>query len=1028
MMHLAKRAIVYWLDHPVLANVAMFSLLLLGALAARALPVQFLPEFNPEVLVVIATRDQASAEEMHQEVMRSIDPHLYGLAHVDYIEAQARPGVCFWVIRFDVGQSSHGMVNRVYEKLANVNLDRVKYRVERPKMRHPILSFVLYGPKKLTELANYAYQAKLQLLDAGVDHVKIQGLEQQDTTLTLSSHQLFGTGLSMQDIVNQLSAQLTDQVVDASTRRSNSVSAIQQETTEPDNNWVVQSGQSTTAGTTLLAREQRYQDESPRVFIHNQPAVSVVVNRNVGGTDIFTLQKIYHTWIKGAQAQWGDVVSIKTYEETWRLLAFRIQLLVENGFYGLILILIILGAFFHDSLAKWIAAGIPICIAMSCMILYAQGGTINFLSTFAFVMALGIIVDDTIVIAEQAYSEFQNGVPPRQAVLNACRIMFVPIMAASMTTVASFIPLLIIPGEYGKIMIDIPRVIICVLIASIIECFIILPRHIRVALENFPKELPQWQQRLQNSLRYFQHHILKKWLITVTRHAIISTMLGLGIIILPFVLVASGRIAFTFFPSPPQDVVLMDARFEAGVTEQQVLHFLKVADEALTGVNSKLSQPEQPIVEVPLQFAYQRAPKSLVQFNQGVTANHASMMLGLSLPDQRQVANKELINSWYEQIPRLPFVKNISITEPRAGPPTPDIKIFIKGDDVLNLKAAANHLKDRLATYRGVHAIVDNMPHGAQAYRIQVTDRAMAIGANKQAIEREVALQLRGASVVKRQQDGESVALRVRLDAASRNQISQISQIPIQLNGATVPLSSVAEITMERGYGRYFSFNGQLGIVVSAETSADGNTVGEVLSNLKKGTLTSIENEFGVQFSFETQARSQEKAIVGIRTGAVIAIIMIYFILAWVLKSYGWPLMVMLVIPIGLSGAILGHYILGMNMTILSVFGLFGLTGIVVNDAIILLHRFQYALKTQTVVNAMVTACCERFRAVTLTTVTTVLGMLPLLLNKSLQAQFVIPLAVSLSAGLMMATTMLIILLPAVTALVEQLCQTPQMD
>ncbi len=1028
MMTFAKRVIEYCLDHPVLANVAMMSILVLGALAARALPVQFLPDFNPEVLVVIATRDQASSEEMREEVMQSIDPHLYGLAHVESIEARARPGVCFWVIRFSVGESSQGMVDRVMEKLANANLSRIKYRVERPKMRHPVLSLVMVGPQRLSELAHYAHQAKLGLLSAGVDYVQIQGLEKQDTTLTISSNQLVSSGLKLQDIADQLEAQIADTVIDASTNASGSISSSTHGLDEAMEHTVIHQAQSAITSSELLKTEQDYEHESPRVFLHNQPAVSLIVSRNVGGTDIFTLQKYYQNWLSQAKARWGDLIEIKTFEETWKLLAFRIQLLVENGFYGLVLILILLGVFFHISLAKWIASGIPICIAASCMMLFFMGGTINFLSTFAFVMALGVIVDDTIVIAEQAYSEFQNGIAPRQAVINACRIMFVPIMAASLTTVASFIPLLVIPGEYGKIMIDIPRVIICVLIASIIECFLILPRHIRTALEQFPATLPPWQQRIQDRMRRFQQHDLKNALVFITRHAIIATLVGLSIIILPMILVISGRISFSFFPSPPQDVILMDTSFEAGVTEAQVMAFLKEADQSLSAVNESLSAPGYPIVEVPIQFAYQRAPKSLVQFNRGVTSNHASMILGLSLPDHRNVANRELIDAWQQKIPALPFVKNISITEPRAGPPVPDIKILIKGQNGQQLKSAAERLKKQLSTYRGVHGIDDNMPYGAQEYLVSVKDQAIAIGVDKQALEREIARQLQGVDLLQRYADGRKIALRIRLDAASRNQSNELTQLPVRVNGHTMPLGAFADIEMQTGFGNYYSFNGQPGVLVTAETSADGSTTREVIADLKTTAVAEIEDQFGVKFSFETQARSQVKALAGIKTGALIAVAMIYFVLAWVLKSYGWPLMVMLVIPIGLSGAMLGHYLLGMNMTILSIFGLFGLTGIVVNDAIILLHRFQYALQTQTMVNAMITACCERFRAVTLTTVTTVLGMLPLLLNKSLQAQFVIPLAVSLSAGLVMATTMLIILLPAVTALVAQGYRRPSVE
>ena len=1022
-MNIIRRAIVYAIDHPVLANVSMLAIFVFGYLAAIMLPVQFLPDFNPEVLVVVAKRDHASASEMRDEVMRVIDPQLYGLPNIDSIQSRARPGVCFWVIRLTVGQHSKGMADQVYEKLAKANLTQVDYQVSRPVMKHPVLSFVMWGPKRLTELAAYANQARLALLSEGIDHVKIQGLERENIELSIASQSLFSSGLSINQIADQIAQNLQDNQIDAEATHPVSGQSM---LTHPHHlhalDAAIMQKDSAIESRSMLNTSEAFGFLSPRVFYHDQPAVSITINRTVGGTDVFTLQKQFRQWLSKAKAQWGDQIQIKTYEETWKMLAYRIQLLLENGVYGLVLIILLLGCFFHVSLAKWIASGIPICIAVSCVMLYMVGGTINFLSTFAFVMALGIIVDDTIVIAEQAYSEYQNGVAPRQAVLNACEIMFTPIMAASFTTIASFIPLLIIPGEYGKIMIDIPRVIICVLVASIIECFLILPRHIRTALEKFPRKLPQWQERLQSSVQEFQHHKLKKVLVQISRHAILASITGLALISFPLILAATGRIAFSFFPSPPNDIILMDASFNAGTTESQVYDFLRRSDQELSKINRELSPQNEPIVEVPLQFAYQKAPKSLVQFNKGITADHASMILGLSLPDSREVSNEELIKSWYQQIPKYPYVKNISITEPRAGPPVPDIRILIKGQQADALKKASQQLQEKLSTYQGVHGIEDNMPFGAQEYSLQIKPQAKALGLQSQDIEREIATQLSGAELDRRRVDGEEVIVKLRLDKKSKNNSDQLSNLPIHLNGQVIPLEMVANITLKQGFSNYYSYNSQPGVLVTAETSSEGSTVREIIADLKQSAVSDIEGQYPVTISFETQARSQAKALVGIKNGAVIGIAMIYFVLAWVLKSYWWPLMVMLIIPVGLSGAILGHYLLGMHMSILSIFGLFGLTGIVVNDAIILLHRFQSAHRSQPVVTAMISACCERFRAVVLTSVTTVLGMMPLLLNKSLQAQFVIPLAVSLSAGLLMATTTLILLLPALTALIERFC------
>ena len=450
--------------------------------------------------------------------------------------------------------------------------------------------------------------------------------------------------------------------------------------------------------------------------------------------------------------------------------------------------------------------------------------------------------------------------------------------------------------------------------------------------------------------------------------------------------------------------------------------FLQQADRSLMQVNAQLAEEGGSVVQTPLQFAYQSSPKSLVRFNKGKTANHASMIVGLSMPDQRKVANQTLIDHWYAAMPKLPFVKNVSISEPRAGPPVPAIKILLKGYDSEQLKRASEALQSRLALYAGVHGIKDNMPYGPTEVRIRLRERAKAMGLDRQALERELFAQVNQVEIHSVTYHGETLRLALGLDDSNLRASEVLSQLPVVWRGQTYRLDALVDMDFTKSFSRYYSFNSQSGVLVTAETSDQGNTVGSIVDDLQTHVVADIESQYPVQVSFETQARSQTKALAGIRSGAVIALVLIYGVLAWVLSSYFWPLLVMAVIPVGLSGALWGHYLLGMHLSILSIFGLFGLTGIVVNDSIILLHRFQHNLQTQTVSSAMVHACCERFRAVMLTSLTTIIGMGPLLLNKSLQAQFIIPMAISICGGLFLATLMLILFLPAIAASIQPLC------
>ncbi|WP_268895899.1 efflux RND transporter permease subunit [Vreelandella azerica] len=603
--------------------------------------------------------------------------------------------------------------------------------------------------------------------------------------------------------------------------------------------------------------------------------------------------------------------------------------------------------------------------------------------------------------------------------------MLWPVVASSLTTVAAFMPLLMVGGVIGNILGDIPVIMICVLIASLMECFIVLPAHLRNAF--LPKKTPAKQprrstfsvERLREGFEArfdaFREGPFRRFSMFTLRHRGATVASALAVTLVTAGLLAGGRVGFNFFPSPESSIIYANASFVAGTERSRMEDFvdhlqtaLEETDEAMGGglVRTAVSH-----------YGTSQSGDGSARSGDGV----GSVMVEMISPDAREVRNAAFIEAWRERIRQPAGLDSLNINERAAGPPGKDVNVRLTGEDAEGLREAADRLGQGMAGLPGVLSTADDMPWGREQLIYRVNAYGEALGLTTADLGNQLRTAFDGQIVQIHQSGADEIEVRVQLPREQRESLSTLSQLAVNLaDGRKVPLAQVVEFSHRQGFETLRHAEGQLAVEVTAEINGEVTSAEEVLDSLSAELIPQLEREYFLQASFEGRAADQRETLADMRTGLVIGLGLMYGVLTWVFASWSLPLIVMAIIPFSLVGALLGHWALGIDLTILSLFGLFGLSGIVVNNAIILVSFYrQQRDKGLDITAALNEAVVQRVRAVLLTSLTTIGGLLPLLFETSLQAQFLIPMATSIAFGLGGSTFLVLLVIPALLSWLE---------
>ena len=1009
-----------FVHHPVAANLFMLILMLAGFYALTKMNVQFFPSFNPDVVTVRVEWRGAAAEDVEEGITTPLEQKLKTVSGIKNLTATSSQGMSSLSVEFKEGTDPIAAVDEVkqaVEQFRNLPQDAETPQVSRV-IRYETIARILLTGGTLDELRHLARQYEQDVLSNGIDKVDLSGLPGEEIAITVPGKELERLGMTLDQVATRIAQTNRDlpagKLGDGEVQREVRGVNLRRDARDYEDLPVV-----TEAGTRVelgqvaeISRGAR--DGSLFLMVNGQPAVELILKRAETGNSLESAKRM-QAWLAKVKPKLPPNIQMQVYDEQWTLIDDRVGLLVSNGTWGLLLVIAVLLLFLNGRVTIWVTLGIPTAFLATLAVVWMAGGSINMISLFALIMALGVIVDDAIVVGEDAYAHHKMGEDPMYASEGGARRMFWPVMASSLTTIAAFLPLMLISGPMGKILGDIPFIMICVLVASLLECFLILPAHLRSAFVKDAGKKP-WplRTRLETAFNRFRDGPFRRTVTAAIDYRGVTLVMGLVIFILAVGLLAGGRVKFTFFPTPEPQIVYANATFASGTPRAQVDAFMLQLEETLEATEKAHS-------EKVVSQAVSRSGGLSGDQNPRGGDQFGSMTVELTPSEARSLRTEAFIKDWQQRIQLPAGLDNFVIVARKAGPPGGDLVVRLSGQDAHTLKRAALDLQASLRQITGVYGIEDDMPFGREQVIFNLTPSGEALGLTLDELSRQLRASLDGKLVQLFQDGPEEVEVRVRLPEQERASLALLEHMTVRTpSGEWVPLSTVAHWRTRQGFEALRHADGQLAVEVNASVNSAQANSNEIISGLTQSTMPELTRNYGVQWSFEGRAADQRETMADMKTGLILGLALIYIVLAWVFGHYGWPIIIMLAIPFGLVGAITGHWMMGIDLTILSMFGLFGLSGIVVNSAIVLVEFYRHQRdKGQSVKEALIDAACLRLRAILLTSLTTIAGLSTLMMETSLQAQFLIPMATSITFGLAFTTLIALFWLPAMLSLYE---------
>ena len=1015
-----RRIIRSFIRHPVAPNLAMLSMIVLGLWASGQLSRQLLPAFALNFVNVSVTWAGASAEDVEALITQPLEDQLISVDGLRTIESTSNSGQSKVTLEFPQGTDMTNALEQAKDFVAQVrNLPATSEdpRITLLTRTEPVAKLMVVGPVR-EQLRPLVKRLERELRARGMARFEVTGMPEEEIAIELAADRLIELNLSLNDVaakVGESSADVPAGTVGdvdiarqlRSTDQQRSVTGFASVPVAAD-----KSGRLLRLGD-IAQIKRRWMDDQPLLFVNGQPAVEIAVDRSEE-EDAITVAENLMGWVDETRATLPPNVEIYAYDEVWRLVDERISLMVSNALSGIVLVVAMLYVFLNGRVAFWVAVGIPVSVLAALVALWLLGGSINVMSLFAFIMTFGIIVDDAIVVAEESVTLYQQGAGPAAAAERAAFRMFAPVTAASLTTIAAFLPLMAIGGATGSILFAIPLVVICVIIASLIECFLVLPGHLRHSLQGTAEKQPTKLRRTVDvAMNKFRDEHYRRWVEWSVVNRRTTVAIAVAGIILIFGLLGGGRIGFAFFPQPEGTTITANVRFVAGSPEEKVAAFLEDAERALRRIEADSGETFIKLVI-----------KKVRQDNRGSLGSQLGhVIVEIEPGDRREISNADIISAWRRSLPTAPGLESFLIIGSNAGPPGADVDVKFTGASIDNLKNAALELQEVLREMKGVSGIRDDTSYGKEQLIFELSPTGTAVGLTGQQLGEQLRSAFEGNLVQIFQDRGEEVEVRVRLAGDERESLRTLETLPIVLpDGEITALSNVARLKYNRGFDTLKHSAGLLAVSVTADVDFSQNNANAIRGQLARDVLPRLTNDYGVAWAFGGDAANQSESVGSISLALPLALLTIYIILAWVFASYLWPIAVLSVIPFGLVGAIFGHWLLGFDVSMLSIFGFFGLSGIVINDSIILVVAFkQYREQGMSAIDASIEAGCRRLRAVLLTSITTVAGIMPLLLETALQAQFLKPMVISISFGLIFGTFIVLFLLPAFLVGIESL-------
>jgi len=1024
--------IAWFARNHVAANLLMITIIFTGLFSlVTQIPLEVFPSIETDKISVKVSLRGSTPEDVEQGVAIRIEEAVQDLEGIEKISSRSSEGSASVTIEVESGYDPREMLADIKSRIDAINtfpVDAEKPVVALAERKREVLSVTVSGQYGEKEIREFAEQVRDDLLRIpGITQLELSGVRDYEVAIEISQDKLNQYGLSISQVSNAISNSSADisagniktQGGDILIRskgqayRKNEYAAIAIKTHID--------GSILTLNDIAIIRDD-FEETPVRTRFNGNQAAFIDVYRIGQQSAIDVAQKI-KTYIDERQKNLPLGYELSYWDDDSQIVKNRISTLTTSALQGGFLVLILLTLFLRPAIAIWVCVGIPVSFMGAFIAMPFFGITLNIMSLFGFILVLGIVVDDAIVTGENIYTHLENSESGEYAAIKGTQEVATPVTFGILTTVAAFLPLAFIEGNRGALFAQIPVVVIPVLIFSLIESKFVLPSHLKNIKLRHEKSEPSRFERFQHKFADgFEGAILKYYqplLITALKHKLATLSLFVGVFIIIVTLITSGWTKFIFFPRIPSETVRVNLTLPTGTPFEVTNKFvIKMADKA-HDLQEKYRDPEtnQSIILNILATTGGR----------GGVSHSGGVRFEIIPPEQREstITSKELVREWRKLIGTVPGAESLTFRA-ELGRSSDPIDVQLTATSLETLKEVADKVKTRLATYPTVFEIADSLSNGKEELQIELTDQGRALGFTRVEVSRQVRSAFFGAEVQRIQRGRDDVRVMVRLPLNERASVSDLENILITTaSGGNVPLSHIATLIPGQSPASINRIDRYRTVNVTADVEKTNTNMTILQADLKVYLDELIIQYPGVNHSLEGEAKEQRESFGSLGWALLFVFFIIYGLLAIPFKSYLQPLIVMSVIPFGMIGAVMGHWIMGMELTIMSLLGMLALVGVVVNDSLVLVDfinkkRGQMGEQADKLMEAVMTAGAARFRPVMLTSLTTFIGLMPLLFEESTQAQFLIPMAVSLGFGILFATFITLILIPVNYMLVEK--------
>lgn len=1034
--HELKGPLAWAAQNHVFANLLMLALLFGGVMMLPQIKQEVFPEFDLDIIQVRVAYPGAAPEEVEQGVILAIEEAVRGVDGVKRVTSTAAESYGAVMVELMLGEDRDQAlsdVERNIDRITSLPEDAEEAEVSLLSSRSQVISVVVYGDLSEETIREYTEQVRRDLLDKSeITEATLDGVRPFEISVEVPRENLRRYGLTLNQIAQTLSQASIDLPGGSINSDSGEIllrTTERRQTAEGFEDITVATSRD---GSAVKVRDigravDGFEENDVAAYYNGVRAARVNIFR-VGEQTPLDIAAAVNEYVELMNQRLPESVRLATWNDSSELYAQRVDLLVRNGKIGLILVLLILAMFLEPRLAFWVTLGIPISFLGAMLFMQPMDVSINMISLFAFIVTLGIVVDDAIVAGEAIYYERQRGTPPLQAAIRGIRSVAAPITFSVLTTMIAFMPMLFVPGASGKFFRVIPLVVIAVLGVSLIEALFILPAHLSGLKDNdgkFYRGVLKVQGVFTGALDFFIQRVYRPVLIVAVEWRWATLGIFIAMLIVAMGYVAGGRVKFIFIPDIESDIIQANLQMPFGSSVEDTKRVVGLLVDESREVFDELDDPEMNS----RRGIYARVGEQEMVFGDptatgGTTGGHlGQVQLMLVSSDDREFSAGEFTSKWRERVADVAGIDTLNFiykTGPSGGKA---ITFELSHHDQSVLERASHDLAMELQQYAGVFDVDDGVEIGKQQIDIELKPGARQLGISEAFLANQIRAAFYGAEATRQQRGRYEVRTYVRLPRHERESLEDLEDFVVRSpEGGEISLRQAATLDVGRSFTTIQREDGRRVISVTADVDGAVTTAGEVVGSIEANILPALQQQYeGLRYSLGGDQEEQAESIAALRRGFLLAIIAMYFLMGVAFKSYAQPIVIMSAIPFGFIGALGGHVLLGMKLSLMSMMGVVALSGVVVNDSLVLISAVNDFRRNEGmgIVDAVVAGGVRRFRPILLTSLTTFFGLSPMILETSVQAKFLIPMAVSLGFGVLFATFVILMLVPALYRVVE---------